>query len=145
MTQPDLATWLQRKPSQKKPRKPLRRVAKKRAKHLREYSARVKVWLIEHPVCEVWCRENGWQWASYSELLGARYTRISAPYYLIDFCAKSLFANGAPSATQCHHMNKRRGVRLLDESYWLAVCDENHKRIENNKAWARANGYLLNF
>lgn len=34
---------------------------------------------------------------------------------------------------------------LLDENFWLAVCRANHERIENNKTWAREQGFLLNF
>ncbi len=51
----------------------------------------------------------------------------------------------APSATEIHHQAKRRGKMLNDERYWLAVCRKNHERIEADKAWARREGYLLNF
>lgn len=51
----------------------------------------------------------------------------------------------APCATEIHHKAKRRGKMLLDENFWLAVCRENHERIEADKAWARREGYLLNF
>jgi hypothetical protein len=50
-----------------------------------------------------------------------------------------------PLATQVHHRNKRRGADLLDQTEWLAVSASAHHRIENDKAWARAQGYLLNF
>lgn len=146
MTQPDFQTWLDRKPKGRAPRRPIRKRTPARAKQERQYNARVKVWLKEHPVCEVWCHEKGWRWASHSEQHGAMYQRISAPYYLIDFGSLYLLTRShARASTQCHHRNKRRGAMLLDERYWLAVCDENHKRIEENKSWARANGFLLNF
>ncbi len=52
---------------------------------------------------------------------------------------------GAPRSTEIHHTNKRRGEMLNDETHWLAVCRANHERIENDKAWARRAGFLLNF
>ena len=140
MTQPDFVSWLNRKPAGPSPKKPLPRVTKKRAKENRQYNARVKVWLTEHPVCEVWCKENGFKWVApgiYHSLVdGKQYPGVGLIY---------AFEWLAPRATQCHHRNKRRKSMLLDERYWLAVCDENHKRIEENKSWARANGFLLNF
>lgn len=56
-----------------------------------------------------------------------------------------LIGLGAPAATEIHHVAKRRGKMLLDENHWLAVCRANHERIENDKAWARREGFLLNF
>ncbi len=112
-------------PAGPKPKRPLPRVTKKRAKQNREYRAKVKAFLAIHPVCQVWMKEN-----SVTETTQTVFALILA---------------GAPEATQVHHMNKRRGAMLLDERYWLAVSDESHERIEQNKSWARANGFLLNF
>jgi hypothetical protein len=66
-------------------------------------------------------------------------------YPLANFTATELLDLDAPRATEIHHMNKRRGKMLLDESFWLAVCRKNHERIEQNKKWAREQGFLLNF
>jgi hypothetical protein len=46
-------------------------------------------------------------------------------------------------ATDCHHRNKRRGARLFDDHYFMAVCREHHDWIENNKKEARMKGFLL--
>jgi len=66
-------------------------------------------------------------------------------YPLANFTLTELLGYDAPRATEIHHMNKRRGKMLLDESFWLAVCRDNHERIELNKAWAREHGFLLTF
>lgn len=119
-------------------RTPIRRVSKKRGKQLRDYSKARKVFLLEHPICEVWLKENGWWWVS-----PGWYRRKDGDS---DVNAQLLSNNyGAPAATEVHHMNKRRGEMLLDENFWLASSRENHERIENNKTWARENGFLRDF
>ena len=121
----------------------LRSVSTRRAGELKEY-ARVRAkYLAEHPICEVWLAENGWL-----ELGNRTFTKKVHGYtYVvkteIDLTHDVLFA--APRATEIHHKAKRRGARLRDSRYFLAVCRKNHERIENNKAWARSKGYLLNF
>ena len=50
-----------------------------------------------------------------------------------------------PLATEIHHRNKRRGADLIDPQHWLAVSAAAHRRIEDHKTWARAQGYLLDF
>ena len=84
-------------------RTPLRRVSKRRADKMVEYSNLRKQLLLERPICEV-CGE-----------------------------AKS---------TDCHHKNGRNGGNYLDYSTFLSVCRRCHNLIENNKRWARDNGYL---
>ena len=120
--------------------KPIRKVSLKRARQLREYSARRIYFLREHPVCQVWLRENGWsQDIEHSHLWSRGFPAESV------MTLKALLMNGAPAATEIHHRAKRRGEMLNDERNWLAVCRHNHERIEQNKSWARANGYLANF
>lgn len=50
-------------------------------------------------------------------------------------------SSGAPtclkSATQIHHMRGRTGGLLCDTRYWLAVCQDCHRYIEDHKKWAR--------
>lgn len=41
------------------------------------------------------------------------------------------------------HHKRGRGKWLLDVEYWLAVCFWCHRRIHDNPAWAREQGYLL--
>lgn len=53
-----------------------------------------------------------------------------------------------------HHKIGRRNERLLNEKFWLAVCDVCHDRIHrvlpefpeaSGPAWAKANGFLGSF
>lgn len=121
-------------------RTPIRRVSTKRAKQLREYATRRDRYLAENPICEVWLRENGWQKKGaglYEKTVGAVTVEIAA-----DALSENVHA---PASAEIHHVNKRRGAMLNDENHWLAVCRKNHERIENDKAWARREGFLLNF
>ena len=45
------------------------------------------------------------------------------------------------SATDVHHMKK--GHDRLDTAYWLPVCRQCHKDIEDNPEWAFENGYSI--
>lgn len=114
---------MKRNASLRRSTKPIRRVSKKRAAQLREYSARRKVFLELHPICGVWLRENG-----ISE-------NVAAVFAL-------LLTASAPRSTEIHHMNRRFGARLNDETYWLAVCAESHRKIHAEPKWAREQGYL---
>jgi hypothetical protein len=119
----------------------MRRVSKKRERQLREYSTRRERYLAEHPVCEVWLREKGWHPSPRMPGYFVRSERVTD-----HFSGETLIDKfGAPRSTEIHHTNKRRGEMLNDERFWLAVCRENHERIEGNKAWARREGFLLDF
>lgn len=110
--------------------KPIRKVSLKRLAQLTEYYDAARTYMADHPICMVWLVENGFK--NYHVTLDASSVMIFRTM-------------GAPAATEVHHKNKRRGKRLTDQTHWMAVCRHNHERIENNKAWARANGFLLNF
>lgn len=45
-------------------------------------------------------------------------------------------------ATEIHH-RKGRGKYLLDETTWLAVSAEAHRKIHDNPKWSYEKGYLL--
>lgn len=121
---------MQRRTPLKRRSKPIRQVSVKRSAQLREYFVARDRYLKDHPICMVWLAENGF--ANFRAVL--------------DCSSVTTFrAMGAPMATEVHHANKRTGARLLDETHWMAVCRANHNRIENNKSWARANGFLLHF
>ena len=128
-------------------RTPIRRVSTKRAAQLREYSTRREAYLARNPVCEVWLRENNWRVAKIGPMGVVWYERATIQGIdVVEVNATILFQNWrAPVSTEIHHTNKRRGEMLNDEIHWLAVCHANHERIENNKAWARREGFLLNF
>ncbi len=126
MTQPDLATWLKRKPAGPKPKRPLPRVTKKRAKQLREYSIRSKAFLIRHPYCQAFMEDRGHK-EDEVKMHGG-------------------FAPGGfgqvPFSTEVHHREGRIGEKLLDESTWMAVCNDVHMWIHANPSAARAKGWL---
>lgn len=44
-------------------------------------------------------------------------------------------------ATDVHHMAGRVGRFFLATAYWLAACRWCHRKIEENPAWAKENGY----
>lgn len=46
-------------------------------------------------------------------------------------------------SNQTHHLCGREGVWLLLREFWRAVCGECHDWIENNRAAAKATGWLL--
>jgi ElaB/YqjD/DUF883 family membrane-anchored ribosome-binding protein len=45
-------------------------------------------------------------------------------------------------STQIHHGMGREGEWLLRTEHWHAVSDEGHHKIENNRKWAKENGFL---
>lgn len=47
-------------------------------------------------------------------------------------------------ATQIHHIQGKIGDLLCDKNNLLAVCFPCHRRIEDNPAWAKENGYSKN-
>ncbi len=145
--------WLNRTPVKKKPRRPLPRVTKKRAKQLREYSKEIEVFLFLNPICGVWLKENGWAKGAAPREYKREHSlfpRTKAVPELSHWnwssaTADALLYVGALPSEEVHHIAKRRGAMLNEQKYWLAVSKKNHERIEQNKSWARANGFLLNF
>jgi hypothetical protein len=95
------------------------------AKKCREYAQLRAQFLEDHPVCQVWLKLSGLasmppEAASIASILG--------------------IAIG-PASTEIHHM-RGRGKYFLDVTTWLAVCAENHRKIEDNKQWAIEHGFL---
>lgn len=116
-------------------RTPLRRVSKKRAQQLREYSAARKVFLAAHPICEVWCAENGFEWFDDRQYESAIGTVLTPEELVMEW--------RAPAAVECHHKAGRTGPNFLDQSTWLAVSQEAHRRIHDRPGQARAKGWLV--
>ncbi len=46
-------------------------------------------------------------------------------------------------AVDVHHQKGRIGDLLCNVKFWLAVCREHHKEIEENPVWAKKMGYSL--
>lgn len=114
-------------------RTPLRRISLRRQTELRLYGARCAQFLAEHPFCQVWLEERGFD----------EKRVMAANGFVFDPIVRRHLR--APRATTIHHRNKRRGSRLLDERHWMAVSWSGHRQIEANKQWARTRGYLCKF
>lgn len=112
-------------------KKPMARVSKKRAMDMRQYSNLRQEFLAAHPICQVWLKENGYSdddgSGIYSDPEGYQIWACECPQ---DYCS-----------TEIHHREKR-GKNYLNTATWMAVCRENHERIEQNKSWARKMGFL---
>lgn len=128
-----------------KRKKPIRRVSKKRAVEMKQYSALRKQFLADHPICGVWLKENSWREFQPGEYVlrldfGDVYSHVDR-----------LLLGGADPSEEVHH-KARRGKNYLNTDTWLAVSSRNHKRIEGQStydgkpygmSWARASGFLL--
>lgn len=132
-----------------KRKKPIRRVSKRRAAEMKQYSALRKHFLAERPICEVWLKEHGWIYAplSYEESGERHYEK---PPFRAIYPSEHILAMGADRAEEVHH-KARRGKNYLNTDTWLAVSSRNHKRIEGQStydgkpygmSWARIQGYL---
>lgn len=109
-------------------RTPLRRVSSKRSKELKLYSKARLVFLARHPFCEVWLRDRGFTQSQAIEENG--------------WMAQWGSMANAPRSTEVHHTNGRTGPNFLDESTWLAVCEDSHRWIHAHAREAREKGYL---
>lgn len=47
------------------------------------------------------------------------------------------------ASVDIHHVQKRNGARLLDESKWMALCRLCNGKAEDDPTWAFENGYKL--
>ena len=48
-------------------------------------------------------------------------------------------------ANDVHHQRGKAGTLLIDQRFWLAVCRPCHSYIQDNKAEARAKGWLCDW
>lgn len=112
---------------------PLRRVSPRRREQLRLYELRRPGFLREHPYCQLWLAEHG-----------VREDHAIRQRGLLRF-GPGLPPIFVPRSSTVHHYAKRRGARLLDERFWMAVSWPGHRAIENDKQWARQRGYLAPF
>lgn len=70
-----------------------------------------------------------------------RYKKARAKYLLAFPYCEVVTCNSL--ADQIHHKKGRIGSLLTDSDFFLAVCAECHKKIEENVTWAKENGYSL--
>ena len=45
-------------------------------------------------------------------------------------------------ADEIHH-KMGRGIHIDNPEHFMAICREHHRKIEDNKTWAREKGYIL--
>lgn len=121
-------------------KKPINRRSIAKINADRKYAVLRVEHLREHPVCEVWCTENGYEWLS-----PRRYRMIGYDSDLSFSAEYLIVAMRAPHATTIHHRNKRRGKMLNNRDFFLACSFANHRRIEDSLSWARKMGFSENF
>ena len=112
-----------------KPRRPIPRQSSRRKVEQRQYAKQRAAYLIAHPYCQAWIAMHGMD--ENDVVANSGYQKYCDYGHLV------------PRSTSIHHRNKRTGSRLLDERWWMAVCDYSHHEIEERKEWARQEGYLL--
>lgn len=112
----------------------LRPVSKRRARELRTYSVKRKVFLAEHPLCQVWLTKHG-----FKELGQGFYEKHGGKIYS-DLMVE---AEGCPKSCDVHHKAGRTGGNYLAESTWMAVSRDAHDWIHANPSEARRRGWLV--
>jgi len=111
----------------------LRRISFRRRGELNRYGPKRKKFLRDHPYCQFWLAENS---VSEAHAIAQRgRVRIG----------KDSAKVSVPRSSTIHHRNKRRGARLLEERFWMAVSWAGHRFIEQQKKWARDRAYLTQF
>jgi hypothetical protein len=45
-------------------------------------------------------------------------------------------------ADEIHH-KMGRGIHIDNPDYFMSICRQCHRRVEDNKTWAREKGYIL--
>ena len=125
-------TPLINKKKEKKARKPIKKVAKKRAALNREYMKLRDKFLADHPYCEWWLSEN----------VHKPTTGIVSLNYAVSMMGLWWVEKYCPKATEIHHA-KGRGKYLNDTSTWIAVSAAGHRAIHANPKLSYERGYML--
>ena len=109
-------------------------ISKRRASQRAAYRRSEAIFLEAHPYCQV----TIFRWSlNEAQVIADNGTGWIGTH--------NIHAVHVPRATQVHHRNKARGIRLLDERWWMATCAGQHDAIEREKGWAREVGLLLPF
>lgn len=114
-------------PKKKKPRKPIRKVSKKRGPLNAQYMRLRAEFLKEHPYCQFWLMET---------------FEKCRPLPELEWMYHFQGGIGCPPSTEIHH-KKGRGKYLLDTETWMAVSNEAHKAIHADPKTSYAKGYML--
>ena len=122
-------TPLINKKKEKKARKPIKKVAKKRAALNREYMKLRDAFLKRYPYCQWYLAENSIKLEDINPNGWVRAGHEASGLY-------------PPASTECHH-KKGRGKYLLDTSTWMAVSAEGHRAIHANPKLSYERGYML--
>ena len=73
----------------------------------------------------------------------SEYTKIKKEYLKLRPYCECGTRGCSRVADQIHHKRGRENERLLDKKYFLAVCGNCHRWIEDHPEWARAHGFSL--
>lgn len=124
-------------------RTPLKRVSTKRAAEMKIYSERRKIFLQNHPFCQVWLKDNGYLEEAVLSAFHELGDRAVVVNEIWAGKERTLIRVGyIPVATEVHH-REGRGKNYLNEATWLAVSAQAHRKIHQNPKWARANSFLV--
>jgi hypothetical protein len=116
-------------------------VSAKMAKISKIYRALKLQFLQEHPLCQHWLHENGFDESRavklHNEFSGSY---VTAGTNMADL--KTIRTWDIPKSTQVHH-RRGRGKYHLDVSTWMAVSAEGHAAIHADPEKSYRLGYML--
>lgn len=116
-------------------RTPIHRISTALQQRKRLYAKAADEYLAAHPLCQASLLANG-----IPELYALANATPCQGGARIPFNGKTIFI---PDSVEIHHRNKRHGVRLTDQRWFMAISRVMHDFIESNLSTARANGWLL--
>ncbi len=111
-----------------------RRRSPHRSAESKIYNRDAAFYLAKHPFCQIWIARHR---------LDEDVVIAQRGLVVIRNAVGARHTDCAPRATEIHHRNKRDGLRLLDQRWWMAVSRREHDWAENNKTEARLVGFLL--
>lgn len=111
----------------------LRKVSKKRAVQLKQYSADRKEYLQKHPFCQIYMRRFGLDEAEVMKNNGV-YKEVTT--------GGQVHWIRVPWAQDIHHTRGRVGALLLLQEYWMSASRDMHEWAHNNPTEARRIGVL---
>lgn len=91
-------------------------------------------YLALHPWCQIWIARLGLDEDAVIAQRGLVVLRNAAGVR---------YTECAPRSTEVHHRNKKHGLRLVDQRWWMAASRPAHDWVESNKTEARSLGFLL--